>query len=133
MTDYGKDISCLDGLRTGRFAKGRRLVAESCYRRLTTPKGMLRGGDEEQDFGIDLLEYLGASNPKQVAAALPAIIEAELLKDERVVEVTATCTLSNDGPAFALNIDVHVVTGEGPFNLAISVDEVSVNLLGIST
>jgi hypothetical protein len=132
-TNFGRDISCTTGLRSGRYASGRRLVAEACYRRLSTPRGMLRGGDEEADYGIDLSEYLGASRPKAAAASLPAIIEAELRKDERVEQVDTTVTLTSNGVASELLLTVRVTTGEGPFDLQVSVDEVSVELLGIST
>jgi hypothetical protein len=94
---------------------------------------MLRGGDEEVDYGIDLSEYLGASRPKAAAASLPAIIEAELRKDERVEQVDTTVTLTSNGVASELLLTVRVTTGEGPFDLQVSVDEVSVELLGIST
>lgn len=132
-TNYGRDVSCTTGVRSGRYASGRRLVAEACYRRLSTPRGMLRGGDEEADYGIDLSEYLGASRPKAAAASLPAIIEAELRKDERVEQVDTTVTLTSNGVASELLLTIRVTTGEGPFDLQVSVDEVSVELLGIST
>lgn len=132
-TNFGRDISCTTGLRSGRYASGRRLVAEACYRRLSTPRGMLRGGDEEANYGIDLSEYLGASRPKAAAASLPAIIESELRKDERVEQVDTTVTLTSNGVASELLLTIRVTTAEGPFDLQVSVDEVSVELLGIST
>lgn len=132
-TNFGKDISCTSGVRSGRYASGRRLVAEACYRRLSTPRGMLRGGDEEADYGIDLSEYLGASRPKAAAASLPAIIEGELRKDERVEQVDVTVEVETGTPGTSLVVTVRVTTAEGPFDLQLAVSEVSVSLLGIST
>ena len=43
MTDFGFDTSCTTALRTGRFSSGPRLVAEACFRRLSTLRGTLRG------------------------------------------------------------------------------------------
>ncbi len=71
MVDFGREISCTDSLKTGRFSTGARLVAEAAYRRLTTPRGTLRGGEEEANYGIDLTEMCGATNVKLLQASLP--------------------------------------------------------------
>jgi len=133
MSDFGKDIACTDSLRTGSYARGLRVVAEACYRRLTTPRGMLRGGEEEEDYGFDLAGYVGSTNPKAAEASMPGRIQTELLKDERVesvsVEVTTIADASSD-VSFTVAIDV--VTGEGPFTLQIGVSAVTVDLIGFS-
>ena len=133
MTDFGDERSCTDSLRTSRFASGPRLVAEACYRRLTTPRGTLRGGDDEQNYGLDLLNLIGTVSSASAAAALPGQIESELLKDERLDSVTATVTSSVVGPSTSWSIVVEGETAEGPFALTLSVDDVTVSLLGITT
>ena len=132
VSGFGKDTSCTTVLRPGQFVTGPRLVAEAAFRRLTTPRGMLRGGEEEANYGLDLLDMIGAVSSKSDAIALGGKIRNELLKDERIESVDASVLLTRDGPASTLEITVEAVTREGPFALTISVDEVSVQLLNIS-
>ena len=131
MADFGRDISCVTELRTGRFASGSRLVAESVYRRLTTPRGMLRGGEEEANYGLDLTELIGSVSNKSDAAALPGRIESELRKDERIDSVTVTVVETTQGVAKSFEVFIEAETGEGPFDLQLQVSEVTVDLLGI--
>lgn len=130
-TDFGYDTSCLNGLNTGRFASGVRLVAEAAYRRLITPRGLLQGGDDEANYGLDLADLIGAVMTPSQIAAIPGQIESELLKDERIETVTATVTSVQTGPGVTLTILVDASTAEGPFSLDLSVSQVTVELLGI--
>jgi hypothetical protein len=132
VTDFGRDISCTDSLRTGRFSTGVRLVAEAVYRRLITPRGMLRGGEEDADYGLDLTDLIGSTNAESEAASLPDRIRAELLKDERIESVAVTLVNVRSGPGVTLLVTVEAVTGLGPFTLQLRASEVSVELLGIS-
>lgn len=131
-SNFGRDISCTRGLRTGRFVTGPRLVAEALYRRLTTPRGTLRGGPDEANYGIDLTELVGSAATKRDAAALPGRIQAEALKDERIERVNVTVTQSVEGPSVAFAILIEAETSEGPFELQLLVSEVTVQLLNIS-
>jgi hypothetical protein len=130
-TSFGKDISCTDSLRTGRYATGARLVAESAYRRLITPRGMLRGGEDEQNFGFDISQLIGTSKAKNDAATVLGRIRAELLKDERIGTVEVSLVESKNGPETTYAITIAAKTTEGPFTLAIGVSDLSVELLGI--
>ena len=131
MTTFGRDISCTDGLRTGRYASGLRLVAEACYRRLITPRGTLRGGEAEKNYGTDLTAYVGKGDPNLVVAQLPGVIRSELMNDERVESVTATVAkVDLGGGLWSLSVNVAVQTAEGPFELQLSVDSVTVALVG---
>jgi hypothetical protein len=131
-TDFGRDVSCgASGLRTGRLARGTTLLAEAIYRRLTTPRGTLRGGDEEGIYGEDLTAYVGR-NDRGLEFALPGIIRTELLKDERIFEVTSTVVRTVNGPAVSFTITIDCVSAAGPFSLKLAVSEVSTTLLGIS-
>lgn len=131
--DFGRDTSCTTELRTGRFATGARLVAESDFRRLTTPRGMLRGGEEEANFGLDLTELVGSVATKGDAAALPGRIQSELMKDERHESVAVTILETVEGPAVFWDIRVEAVTAAGPFTLTLKASAVTVELLGINT
>lgn len=131
-TDLGKDTSCTTELRTGRYATGARLVAESAYRRLTTPRGTLRGGEEEANFGEDLTKLIGSATTKGDAASLPGRIQSELKKDERIETVDVTVTEINEGPAKTFLVRIEAETLDGPFSLKLGVSEVAVGLLGIT-
>lgn len=131
-TSFGRDISCTDSLKTGRYATGLRLVAEACYRRLTTPRGSLRGGEDEQNYGFDLKQFVGTTNAKAVAASLPGRIKNELTKDERVETVEVDVLVSSDGIGSTFTITIEVGTADGPFELQIAITDVTVALLGIS-
>lgn len=132
VTDFGTDTSCLTGLRTGRLASGVQLVAEAIYRRLSTPRGMLRGGDDEANYGIDLADMIGqVSTPSQVAA-LPGQIQSEVKKDERVQEVTVTATAATGSAGdVTWAISIECTTALGPFSLVLSVNAVTVELLNL--
>lgn len=131
ITGFGRDTSCLTELRPGRYAAGARLVAEAAYRRLTTPKGALLGGDDEANYGLDLLEVIGAMNPKAIAAALPAQIRHELLQDDRISSVDVVCNVVTSGPNTTIQIEISAETDVGPFDLTLAVSDVSVDVVGL--
>jgi len=131
MTLFGKDIACTTQLRAGRFTTGPRLVGESLYRRLTTPRGMLRGGEDEKNFGFDLLDLIGSAVTESDAAALPGRIAAEAKKDERIDEVFVNVVRTQEGPVTSFVIVIDCTTAEGPFTLQLGVDDVTVELLGL--
>ena len=128
---FGRDTSCTTKLRTGRYATGSRLVAEAAYRRLTTPRGMLRGGEDEADYGLDLLGLVGSVATKSDAAALEGRIGLELAKDERIVTATATVVSVTEGARTTFDITVEAETTSGPFTLQIGIDDVTIELLRI--
>lgn len=127
--DFGTDVSCMRGLRTGRLVSGVQLVAEAYYRRLTTPRGTLRGGEDEQNYGLDLVSFIGTAATPSAVAALPGRIENELMKDERSESVKVTIVSTASGPAVTWTVTVDARTSAGPFTLVIGVDKVSARLL----
>lgn len=131
--NYGRDLSCTDGLRTGRYVTGARLLAEACYRRLTTPRGMLRGGEEEANYGLDLSAEIGTTgNPGVLAASLAARVRNELLKDERILDVIVDVVPIVTGPLVELLVDIRGRGAkEGPFALQLSVTEARTALVSI--
>lgn len=132
-TDFGADVSCLDGMRTGRIVTGRRLVAEAIYRRLTTPRGMLRGGIDEDDYGLDVLSLIGEVGSDSLLATWPGRIKNEVLKDERIVDavVSVVDKTARGAPGRAYEITIEASTDEGPFSLTLGVSETSVEVLGV--
>ena len=132
-TDFGRDISCSASLRTGRYATGLQLVAENAYHRLTTPRGMLQGGDGESSYGTDLSALVGAQGTAGLAVRLPGIIDLELTKDERILATSTVVLVLTDGPSTRFLLTVSVQTDAGPFTLQLAVSDVTTELLGITT
>jgi hypothetical protein len=93
---------------------------------------MLRGGEDEADYGLDLTALIGSVNTKSDIAALAGRISNELLKDERILSVDVTPVAITDGVSTTFEIAVAAITKEGPFALQLSVDSVTTELLGIT-
>lgn len=130
---FGVDLSCSATLQTGRLVRGQTLLAQAIYRRLTTPRGTLRGGAEELAYGLDLPGYVGQTDPDTAAASLPTLIEGELAKDDRIVSVAATITssTSTDGmTTFAIVVDVVPVGEADQFALTLDVSDVGLDIIG---
>lgn len=130
--NFGVDVSCTTGIRSGVLVSGITLVAQMCFRRLSTPRGQLYGGEDEANFGLDLVGILGSAATDNEAASIPAQVQAELLKDARVAAVTATIASVKDGPSVSWDIRVAVESSEGPFTLVLGMSDVSLQLLGVA-
>lgn len=128
----GRDIYCRDSLVTGRYARGKELLAQRCYHRLSTPAGDLRGGEEEADFGLDLAGFVGRIEDAQLATMLPVMVRNELRKDPAVdaVDVAAARTVAGAEVSWTLTIDI--TSTDGDVSLIVAVDGVSVELLGVT-
>lgn len=133
---YGHDTYCLDELRTGRLVSGPLLVAQAIYRRLTTPRGTLRGpdGGEESNYGIDLPGLIGALDPRRLALALPAMVRNEILKDDRVQDAAVDVVLDESTHAVraVINISIVLVNAGETFGLTVSADALDVSLLEVT-
>lgn len=127
------DTSCTDSLHPGRYVSGLTAYGEAMYRRLITPRGTLRGGEEEANYGIDLPGLIGTIGSVTAAAALPGMIRAELSKDERTLDVDVTVQRTVDGPAVTYTIAIRIVSDLGVVTLRLAVSDVSAQLLGLGT
>lgn len=133
LVGFGADLSCGMRLTTGRMVGGRTLLAEAIWRRLTTPRGTLSGGAEASAYGLDLAAYVGAVGERIAEAALPSIVEAELLKDDRIaaVSVTATAYRADDGTArIELQLVVQPASDLARFPLTLGVTSAGVEIIG---
>ena len=126
-----RDTYCLDSLRPGVYVTGVELVAQRCYRRLITPRGMLRGGEEEENFGLDLAGFVGSAAPATVDAMLPSVVRNELLKDSAVDDVTVTASRVEGGGLVSWTLSIEIATTDGDVTLIVGVSEVSVGLIGV--
>ena len=135
ITGFGRSVYCYgpNGLQPGRNLTGRAALAASIWRRLTTPRGTLQGGQEELAFGYDLRRLLGAPSSNANPARLATIVESEVAKDERVAAVAATVTSTRSADArVVVSIRVEIVPADdsGVFALTLDVSDVSVDLIG---
>ncbi len=106
----------LDGIAEERLA-----LAQALTRRLQTQRGSLF---YDADYGLDLRYFL---NTPVNAFQLETQIEAECLKDERVLDADASVLWN---PAlFTLTVSVSVTTAQGSYDYTIGVSEATVELL----
>lgn len=130
---FGVDIWCLGQIRSGRLARGNAVLIQALYNRTITPRGTLRGGEEESTYGLDLAGFVGAVGATVAARALPLQLRQEWLKDDRVqdVSIAALVAVDTDGTA-SVDLDCSVLpVGETEsFPLTLRVSETTVTLLG---
>lgn len=132
-TGYGSAMWCTDQIRSGRRATGWRVVAQAYYRRLTTPRGTLRGGEEEAAYGFDIAGYVGAVGDAIALRALPAQVAAELAKDDRGTSVSCDAALVTDAngmTSIVLTITATLADESGDFTLTLAVTDTTVTILG---
>ena len=133
-TGFGTDIWCTDQIFTGRLASGAELVAQAIYRRLTTARGTLRDGDDGQVYGTDVSDFVGMVGPDNAVDALPDVVVAEILKDDRVERADVSASIVRDSAGLStVTIDIDCVlrdSGES-FTLTLAVSDVSTALLGL--
>lgn len=132
MTDFGRDTYCLDELRPGRLVSGVRLLGQRCYHRLITPRGALRGGPDEANFGLDIAGRIGSTDDAEVETSLPGQIVNELIKDAQVDSARVSMERTSAAGQSTWRITVDVQSALGPFSLVLAVSAVSVELLGVS-
>lgn len=134
---YGSDVWCGDSLVTGRFSRGVQHVALALYRRLITSKSTLRPLDEESnedelDYGFDLAQFVGGVSPEIAVLIAPAQIQAELRKDDRVVDVVATgrYAYNTDGTAdLIFDVSVTLHAGGERFDFTVKIADLTPSLL----
>lgn len=127
MTDYGSDFSCATDLETTLVTvSGRTTVIQAIVRRLGTPRGRLKG---DADYGFDLAGYCNDDVSPRDLAWIQSQIEAECLKDERVIGALATVTLAaSDIMTVTLALDL---SDADSFELVLSVSVVTIEILSV--
>lgn len=131
---FGKDVFCLDSIRTGRYATGAMLIGQRFYHDLITPRGMLRGGEEEGNFGQDLPGLIGSDVDERLEQQINDKINRAKANDERVASVTSSIsTTTDDTGETSVEIDIRAETAAGPFRLVVAITDVSVELLKLTT
>ena len=125
MADYGRDLA---GVRLNYAlsevaSNSPRGVAEAVARRLETPVLFY-----DPDYGYDLRQFLNASI--EDTGNIEAGIEAEAMKDERVVAATARVTFHPETET--MRVTIHIELDElGEFDLTLGVDQLTVAIISI--
>ena len=132
LVSAGRDIYCLDELAPGRWASGTTLLAQRCYRRLITPGGTLRGGEEEASFGLDMAGFCGRTDPASLSALLPVVVRNELLKDPAVDAVDVTAERIDNAGVVSWTLSISVTGTDGNVDMIVSVSALTVDLLGVT-
>lgn len=126
-TDFGMAIDCTTSVgRRFAFASGLRNLGNSLVRRLITPRGKLPW---DPDYGTDMRDFLhsGATPINRFTAARAA--QDEVTKDERILSAIATAAYVGNG---ILRIDLACQTADGPFQLILAVDALTVEILRLA-
>jgi hypothetical protein len=129
-TGYGVDLWCLTGVQPGRLVSGKLLVAQALYRRLTTPRGTLRG---DLSYGYDVVGLIGAIGTEDAATVLRFAVRAEVMKDDRVQDVDVTVTRAVVGPgeeSLTISLSVLLTEETESFTLTLSASDVSLDVVG---
>jgi hypothetical protein len=124
-TDLGTDVFCIDDIDPA-FAvvSGSTAVAQAIARRFDTPRGGLHYDGE---YGYDLVEWMNREITDADTFRIGLAVEAEALKDERVLAAEASATY--DASTETLSIVLRGACSSGPFQLVMSVDDVTVTIL----
>lgn len=126
--DYGSDVSTFPDLDpTFTPISGRRAIAEAVARGLVMPHGQLLAIGDRPDCGYDLRSQLSARMTPDKEQRIKTAVEAEALRDERVLAVTVSATY--DAAARTLRVQLFLETSIGPFAMVLAVGEVTADLL----
>jgi phage baseplate assembly protein W len=130
-TAYGSDFTTFVGGRPDidpRFMliETSRVVAETCARRLLTPRGSLVG---DPDFGFDLRDYLGARITNVQRARIVSGVEEEMRKDERVARARVVEFRLPTAAVPTLRLKVAIETASDRLEFVLSIDRVSAEVL----
>lgn len=120
MTDFGTDIT--EEL-TWRPVSGLENLARAIARRYITPRGALWYAP---GYGLDLRRYLNEAMTPELLEEMRILVEQEAEKDPRVRFAEASVAPE---PDHRVRVALRLETDQGPFDLILSVDRVSVEVL----
>lgn len=123
--NYGHDLFCVNDLDPGMLeVDGRVCLAQALARRLITPRGGLL---DDPNYGYDLTGFLNDDVTHATLASMQGQINAEMLKDERVIAASSTVVFVSG----QLIVTISITDGVGPFPLVLAVSSVTVQVLSI--
>jgi hypothetical protein len=95
---------------------GRQALAQAILRRLTQARGGLVGSPA---YGYDVTALIGATVPEQL---IEQRVMEQVVAEEEVEDASCTATLTRN----QLRIEVSVIDADGPFELTLTADELTV-------
>ena len=124
--DLGTDITCTDDIDPSfALSSGATQLAQALYRRIITPRG---GLPDAPAYGFGASTIIDQDMTARQVAVLANSIDAEFMKDERVLSSSTTGTFANQ----IFVGSTLVTTAAGPFRLVLSISSVSVDLLQVT-
>jgi hypothetical protein len=122
---WGSDLDCADDIddqASELSGDDIRVLQQAIYHRLSTARGTLPGETEdEQNFGIDLLDLVAVGMDQGQIAEVQARIAGELGKDDRWDNVLAIVEQTDD-ETIEVTITAETITGV-PFSAVIAVTD----------
>ncbi len=126
MANFGTDLSCTDDLSpTLATVSGRMVLAHACLRRITMTRG---SAIDAPNDGLNVADWLNDSTTPADVKAKQSTVDAELLKDERVVSSETVARFTGG----VITLTILIVDADGPFTLTIAVSELTVLLLSVN-
>ncbi len=125
--DYGIDVYAITDHDPGvALVTGKRAVAQALARRLGTPRG---GLFYDPEYGFDLRMFANSSFSSALQFQVQAGIEAEAVKDDRVISCASTVVY--DSALETLRVTIEAISDFGPFRLVLDVSAVTVTVLEV--
>jgi hypothetical protein len=121
--DFGHDLSCTTDL-TSDMAEvdGTLQLGQALARRIITPRG---GLIDDPNYGYDVRGFLNDDVTSRTLAEVQAKMDAEFLKDERVLQSSTTLSFTSG----VLTTTTIIQTANGPFTLVLAISDVTVAIL----
>lgn len=124
-SSYGKDIRCYtDADALFSTVTGVDLVKQDAFHRITTDSVLGPGGD---GWGFDCRRLLGMST--RVLAGMQPFLSEVLQRDDRIQSADVTLAATTTRGLADVIIKAACVTEEGPFELVMSVQDLTAGIL----
>jgi hypothetical protein len=126
MPDYGQDLSCyIDINPTLMLVSGTELMRQVAFRRLYCRQGSLLSDPTAET--LDVRDFMGMAVESGGLSKIQGLCQAALLADERIDSAIVQATFTN--ATRKLTLQIACTGSNGPFNLTLSVDALTVELL----
>ena len=132
---YGHDLACVADLDPSMVeTDGIHCLTQAITRRFLCRRGHLI---DDANYGLYLPDFLNADLTPADIALIQAAVNAECQKDERVYQATSTVAYlpgtGASGAGASLTVAINIVGAAGPFRLVLSVSQITVTVLQVTT
>jgi hypothetical protein len=129
-TDFGRDLYAARELDSTRTVRGIVLYANGLIRRLETPQGTLDFHPEYGTLVNDIGEVLDEDRITRLEGQYRATVEADKRTQPGSVKVKIEA-IQNPDQSTSLQVSIECDSVEGPLELVLTVDAVTLAILGI--